>query len=664
MNNAIRSISRLLGFAVLLAAIAGPGCGGDNSPSDAWDSTMDDADPEVSDSGIGDQSTGDAHDDSVVTGDSGPDDVGPADAAETYDAVDPDFFRYNDVPTFCVAGLDCVFAFSINATPDNPFDPDEIDIKATITTSTGATYVRPAYYWIPFQDYGGRPGPAMEPASWAVSFLPDGGGEWSIEVVAHYQGRPHILPPLYFPIEGESDRQGVIRPSPRDPRFLEFEDGTPYFPIGENMCWYDNDVTDYTGKGDNPGWMKKLFDSGGNFMRLWMATWGFALEWTYPEGSVLGDYTPRMDRAWALDRVFWKAEALGLKVMLCMYSHGQFSTSSNSEWLNNPYNVVNGGPLPDAAAFFTDETARKLTRNRIRYIVARWGASPALMAWELFNEVDLTDQHDAATVAAWHQEMAALIKSLDPYGRMVTSSISSFGTFWLMDQALFGDVPEIDLTQVHHYGSDLTKFDVAAEVPGMAESYSRFGKPVFFGELGVHSAGPAESLAIDPSFIGLHDLIWAPVFAASAGSGMTWWWDNLIDPNDQYFQFKAIAGFVSGIDWPGEGFEQAVLPTSDQQNLKAFAMIGTDTALVWVKNVAEKYWQLGETADPAFIEGATLDLSGLPEGDWIVWWHDTFGTTSYPAEIEVVDNTETALPVPGFSHDIALRLTRQKPAQR
>lgn len=663
----MKSNTRLMAF-VLAALLAAPaGCGTQDAPDD---DAIDAIESEVTDA----TATGDLHDLPHETGDTtdgytadGDDaDTPDADSHETYDAVDPDFFIYNDVPTFCVAGLECMFSFKIQADPDNPFDPDEIDVRATITTPTGATYVRPAFYWIPFEDYGGKPGPAMEPASWSVTFLPDSGGLWKVEIMAVYRGKQHVLRLSEFPIDeaGPNGKWGIVRVSPRDARYLEFQDGTPYFPVGENMCWYDDDVTDYTGSGDEPGWMKKLADNGGNFMRLWMASWAFALEWTYPEGSVLGDYGPRMDRAWALDRVFRKAQALDLKVMLSLFNHGQFSTSSNTQWANNPYNAVNGGPLTDAADFFTDETARRLTRNRIRYIVARWGASPALMSWELFNEVDLTDQHDAATIGAWHEEMAGLIKSLDPYGRIVTTSLSGIWDIFQIDQAVY-PLEDIDLVQVHHYGNDLSKFDIIAETPELAQRHAAFGKPVLFAELGVHYGGPSESMAVDPMFLGLHDLIWAPVFSATAGTGMTWWWDNLIDPQDQYYQFKALSDFVDGIDWPGEGFVATTMPVTGSESAQtegipetvAFALIGSSTVLVWIKNTTEKYWQMSDPDAPALIDDRTLDLSGLPDGDWTARWYDPFGWTVYEPETTVVDNTVTAMPVRGFTHDIALRLT-------
>jgi len=579
------------------------------------------------------------------------------------EVVEPEFIEFDPLPTDCVSGARCEVSFTIDAEPRNPFDPDEITVDARITnTGDDSSRIRPAFYYQGFTNNYGAPGQPDGNPGWRIRFRPDAPGSFDLTVdVTTPDGTVSSTTQTIEVSAPESPWHGQVMPASDDLRYLAYESGRSFFPVGENMCWWNNDVTDYTGRGDNPGWMKKLADNGGNFIRLWMATWGFSLEWSYPEGSRLGDYSARQDRAWALDRVFERADELGLMVELCMFSHGQFSTTNNSEWAANPYNTANGGFLDDPRDFFTNPEALRLTKNRLRYIVARWGAEPALLAWELFNEIDLTNPPEDGTQFAvvqheWHESMAGWLKDIDPYRHMVTSSISSFGTFWGLDEAIFS-LDDIDLVQVHNYGNEMLRFDIVDEVPGLASSYARFGKPVFFAELGVHSAGPTETAATDPSFIGLHDLIWAPVFGPSAGSGMTWWWDNYIDANDQYFQFKAVADFVDGIDWAAEKFNLMNPGTSDATNLTAFALFGNTTALVWVKNTAERYWDLLETADPAVIEGATIDLSDLPDGNWTAQWFDTFGYTPPAPHEGTVDNSFTALPVPGFSHDIALRLS-------
>ncbi|MCZ0212168.1 hypothetical protein OZK63_43170, partial [Streptomyces sp. UMAF16] len=65
--------------------------------------------------------------------------------------------------------------------------------------------------------------------------------------------------------------------------------------------------------------------------------------------------------------------------------HGQVSTTVNPEWNNNPYNIANGGPCNNTWDFFSNSTAKNLFKNRMRYIIARYGYSNTIMSWELFN---------------------------------------------------------------------------------------------------------------------------------------------------------------------------------------------------------------------------------------------------------------------------------------
>src|SRR6266481_9445051 len=97
----------------------------------------------------------------------------------------------------------------------------------------------------------------------------------------------------------------------------------------------------------------------------------------------------------------------------------------DSNWAINPWNAKNGGFLATPEEFFTNPRARALTRAKYRYILARWGYSTHVLAWELFNEVEWTDairnQH-ADTVAAWHREMAAFLRQQDPNRHLITTS--------------------------------------------------------------------------------------------------------------------------------------------------------------------------------------------------------------------------------------------------
>jgi hypothetical protein len=134
-------------------------------------------------------------------------------------------------------------------------------------------------------------------------------------------------------------------------------------------------------------WFKAASAAGVNVARVWMAAWDMGIEWA---DTGLGDYSKRLDRAWALDQVFAIGEKYGVNIDLVLLNHGAFSESTNPEFFSSPYNSSNGGPISDPAKFVTDPTSIKFWHQRLRYIAARWGAEPNLFSWEWWNEVNFT----------------------------------------------------------------------------------------------------------------------------------------------------------------------------------------------------------------------------------------------------------------------------------
>ena len=136
-----------------------------------------------------------------------------------------------------------------------------------------------------------------------------------------------------------------------------------------------------------------------------------------------------MPIAWRLDRIIESCEQNDIGIQLALQHHGQFSTEVNPNWSDNPYNITHsseGGWLSDPNGFFTDANAIRFTKNKYRYIVARWGYSQAIFAWELFNEVQFVDawryRSDKSSVVNWHNTMASYIRSIDPFKHPVTTS--------------------------------------------------------------------------------------------------------------------------------------------------------------------------------------------------------------------------------------------------
>ena len=427
--------------------------------------------------------------------------------------------------------------FHVNAQADNPFDPNEINVLAYVQTPSGREAAVPAFY---YQDFTRRMEGGAEklaPAGagvWKVRYAPLEHGRHAIQVLVQLGERQCESETLSFRcVEGAS--RGFVRRAGNGQAF-EFDDDTPYFPIGMNLCW-GRSTADYD------RWMDKLAANGCNWARLWIGPWDlFTLE--TPGGLGRCD----LANAWRLDYVTELAERKGIYLMFCLDSFNSLRVSPGSPfWEKCPYNAANGGPCYLPEEFFTNAEARRLFRQRLRYVAARWSHSTHVFAWEFWNEVDIIEEYVSPEVRPWHVEMSRFLKRFDPNKHLIgTSFANSDG-----DPAVDG-LREMSFVQTHNYGS--------ADIAGALSRYSlakaaRYGKPHFVGEFGLNA--DAKGNAEDAEGAHLHEGLWAGTVSLAAGTPMIWWWDNYIEPRNLYRCYRPLAKFVADVDWNEREFRPA-----------------------------------------------------------------------------------------------------------
>ncbi|MFT3782517.1 MAG: cellulase family glycosylhydrolase [Nibricoccus sp.] len=267
-------------------------------------------------------------------------------------------------------------------------------------------------------------------------------------------------------------RQKYLALDRADPGGFVFSSGERFLPLGANLAWPDHRGVEFYLDA-----FQRFHKGGLNWSRLWMAHWsGLNLEWLparVGRSPAMGEFDLHVAAEW--DKIIAAAAENQIYLQLVLQHHGQYSSTVNTNWLENPWNVANGGFLKSPAEFFTSAEAQRLTRMKFRYIVARWGYSPAIMAWELFNEVHWTDAirgetKDEAAVARWHSEMAKYIRSIDVYSHLITTSTEN------LESPIYADM---DYYQPHLYRPNLLagarRFDIPPEA---------LRKPVFYGEAG------------------------------------------------------------------------------------------------------------------------------------------------------------------------------------
>ena len=426
----------------------------------------------------------------------------------------------------------------------NPFEQAEVALDLELTSPSGMPLTLPCYY----------AGSSDSVSYWKARFAPQSTGTYKYHFVLHAKAMHDESAAGSFEVV-PSGKRGFLHKN--NNWTFRFDNGDLFRGVGENIAWESRSF-------ENSKWtydylLPKLAKNGGNFFRTWMCYWNLPLEWQKVHSTKRYQNTGQYFNPGAIkrmDELVNMADSLHLYFMLTMDWHGHLI--ENGGWKSSPYNAVNGGPCKTPTDFFTSRAARDRYKNKLRYIVARWGYSPAIAAFEFFNEIDNAAYTAADSVliphqviTEWHIEMGRYLKDIDPYGHLVTTSISH------RDIVGLDAIPYTDFNQKHIYKH-------TERIPGIYPEYIRlYGKPYVVGEFGFRWEDADPKYAADADFDFKRGL-WYGMFSPCPILPMSWWWeffdeqnmtpylrsareisDRMIKAgNGEYKQFKVDAGLL------------------------------------------------------------------------------------------------------------------------
>lgn len=443
----------------------------------------------------------------------------------------------------------------------NPFDPESIRVDGTFHLPSGRTMTVPAFW---YQGYERALSGGSESISttglpdWRLRFLPPESGAYSLALTVQTNGKNFgstITTNFVVAAQSPSYRSGYVHVAPSR-EYFQTDDGQPLRLSGENVAWPG-------GKGtyDYDTWFGSMQTAGENYARVWMCPWWLGIE-TDPKS--LTHY--RLDRAWQLDYVLQLAEQRGMYLLLCLDFHGMFEVTpdywgGNNYWPGNPYNATNGGPCLNQNSFFTNATAQVIYQKRLRYLTARYGYSPNLLAWQLLNEIDNEYAYLSPTdVAAWHSTMGAWLHANDPFGHLVTTSLTGGS-----DRPEIWTVPNLDFAAYHSYG----EASPASRLATIGQSFlQRYKKPVIIDEFGTDWRG--WNRTNDLYLRGFRQGLWGGALGGSVGTSVSWWWET-IHSEDDYPDYTSLGSILSRTgwgagDWTNIGFKTSGPPPATVGN--------------------------------------------------------------------------------------------------
>lgn len=419
------------------------------------------------------------------------------------------------------------FRIDVNEAFSNPYDAREITLDMVLKSPSGDSVFLPCFFVE-------KDGPA---SVWMARFAPRESGTYTyyFQLVKNGNDVNNSTEGTFTALPSMDD--GFLHT--HDMWTLKFDSGKPFRGIGENIGWESRSFAD-------PRWnydylLPTLSQNGANFFRSWMSPNNFPLEWkrvkdTKRYTDTDAYFNPAGIKR--LDEVVELADSLGLYMMLTFDSHN--ALMEDNQWEINNYNIKNGGPASTPEEFFTLKESREKYKNRLRYIVARWGYSTHIAAWEFFNEIDnaayvgedsLVISHEAIT--SWHQEMAAYLKDIDPYGHIVTTSVSHRKIKGLYS------VDELDLNQMHIYKR-------TGKIPAGIHQYTKeYNKPFCWGEFGYEWDWNKDFEVIGEEMdFDYKRGLWYGLFSPTPVLPMSWWWE--------FFDERGMTAYIRNVSMINE----------------------------------------------------------------------------------------------------------------
>jgi hypothetical protein len=466
---------------------------------------------------------------------------------------------------------------------------------------------------------------------WKARFAPGELGRWTYRFVfKDTKGQNASGEGEFTCIQGRKPSPGFVRRHPENPYRFVFDDGAPYFPIGVQDCWGDNnhngsvlDVFSMEGPFRTDLKEPPALPAGPMFVRgpssnpqngdvffRYFGRCGFNL-YRYSQKNCSYELYRDLDHYLVqegimTDELLQCARRYGFRIFYGLFG---YQPVFNKE--------------PDNA-----EGLAKVKRF-IKYSVDRWGAYVDF--WEFLNEQHADDR--------WYGAMIPYLKSIDPYHHWITTS-------W--------ERPELEGIEINapHWYQRENELESDRITAARAQTWKRAGKPVVVGEQGNTSDRKKPIPGIggvwdDRSALRMRIRNWTAFFQeitfifwntsyARDGHFMNIW----LGPKEREY-VRAMQDFAYRLD---KDVRMHTAKVSQPEAVRAYALASERRAGVYLHHFRDH-------AKPIADLQLDVDLPGKTKGYWY--------SPEDASIIKIVDISAgmNELAVPPFTVDIALLVT-------
>lgn len=602
-------------------------------------------------------------------------------------------------------------SFRISRDALNPYDPDEADVVGEIEGPDGSKRTHPAFWYEPYRLETTQDTEHAIPdgaGCWRWRWTPPASGTWRWRLVARIKDRDawsRAETPWQTTRVGDQPGGPVpVRVDPKDHRWFSDAEGRFWFPIGINLrspgdTRQNNDLererayagggparitggedvrfwqsSDWERRGTRTyeRWFGLMKANGMDWARVWMCPWWCGLEWRRDWDEFGGLVWYNQANAARMDRVVELAAANGVRLQVELMNHGMVGEHADRQWQDSPYNRSNGGPCRSAGEWFRLDEVWKINEKRLRYTIARWGASPTIAAWSLCSELEWTstfrqeagddDRGHSPSVERWTKRELGWLREHEVFpDRPATIHFShpwSDPELWRIDGLGFSNSNAY--TAFQDFDATLGKGRRVPRNLALAlESYlddlfppNELKRPTLIGEWGGHWADNSPWLLRGELRTG----VWLQACTPYAGDTGFWWW-LWIDAADRWQDFAGVAAFIRGEDPRGvewKRIEPAVRSTGSRILAQGMATADRMRLYCWPRGFDQ---DIRRTAREAT---GTITIADVAPGSrWeAVRFDCNAGTPVATTQLTADAAGALILPVAGLDPDAAFKLRR------
>jgi mannan endo-1,4-beta-mannosidase len=386
----------------------------------------------------------------------------------------------------------------------------------------------------------------------------------------------------------------------------------------------------------------------------------------------VGFFQPSMVRLW--DDIFEMCDERGLRILLTPFD--TFWMWIN--WSRHPYNRANGGPCERRSSILLCPDTRKRIKDRLAFAAERWGASGALFAWDLWNEIHPScAENSAECFADFIADLSEHVRNLElrRYGRSHPQTVSMFGPHLALDSRIPDAIfrhPLLDFASTHFYEEGAIDFpentvEAALAVGRLIRGALREtapDRPFFDSESGPIHTFKDHHITLPEAFDDeyFRHMQWAHFAGGGAGGGMRWPNRNphSLTPGMRLAQ-RSLARFLPFIDW--RSYRRRNLNDEvgvSNPNVRAVASGDDSQALLWMvrTDATREDGMLRRDVSPARVE---LEIPGLKPADYrVVYWNTVDGEPA--AEVDVSHAGDRLKIEAEVAGDLAIAITAKASA--